>query len=145
MQVSDILNLSSNPIVSIKPEDSVLEAIQLLARYDHGALIVIDQGKVVGVFSERDYTRKVALLSRKSSSTKVKDIMSTEVRAISPSHSAEDCLKIMNEGKFRHLPVMRGEEILGFISILDVANALIREKGDRINQLQDYVAETWPF
>lgn len=145
MQVADILKLCTKPLVTVSPEDSVLEAIQLLARHDYGALMVVDKGDIVGIFSERDYTRKVALLSRKSSDTKVKEIMSTQVCTVPPHFSAEDCLSLMNESQIRHLPVMENGSLLGFISILDVANALVKEKGKTIDQLKTYVSETWPF
>ena len=96
--VQDILNRNSQPLLSLNPDHSVLDAIQMLSYYDVGALMVFEGKKLVGIFSERDYTRKIVMLKRDSANTKVKDIMSTDVACISADKSVEDCLKMMNSG-----------------------------------------------
>ena len=143
--VSDILELNKRELLSIRPEDSVLEAVQMLSHFDVGALMVMEGKKLVGIFSERDYTRKVMLLKRDAAKTTVKEIMSTKVDTIDAYRSLEDCLQMMDAGQFRHLPVVRSGEVIGFISILDVAKTLLTEKGETIDQLKSYVSETWPF
>ncbi len=143
--VEDILKLNEKPLITVGPNDTVLDAIQMLSHYDVGALMVFDNKKLVGIFSERDYTRKVMLLKRESNKTLVKEIMSEQVTSIEPDCSLEDCLTMMNNGQFRHLPVMKGGAVMGFISILDVANTLLQQKVHTINSLKTYVSETWPF
>lgn len=143
--VKDILLKNSKPFLTIQAHESVLSAIQLLEKYDQGAVMVFEGKSLVGIFSERDYTRKVALKNKNSSNTRVSEIMSRDICAIGPEKTPEDCLAMMNDGQFRHLPVVDGDEVLGFISILDVANSLISEKLKTIDQLKTYVSETWPF
>ena len=123
----------------VRPDDSVFEALQLLARYEVGALMVMKGSSLVGVFSERDYTRKVALQGRNSKETKVADIMTTQVRTVSASTGTRDCMALMSEHKFRHLPVMDGPTVLGMISIRDIMDDIIADHEATIAQLESYI------
>lgn len=125
---------------SLKPQDSVFDALQILANHDVGALMVLDQGKLVGVFSERDYTRKIALAGKSSKETKVQDIMTAKVLTVSAQTRTEDCMSLMSQNKIRHLPVVDGDKVLGMISIRDLMDEIIADQEATINQLQTYIA-----
>lgn len=127
-------------IWSVAPEDTVYHAIQLLAEKDIGALAVLSAGKLVGIFSERDYTRKVILEGRSSRDTRVMEIMTTEVLHISPAMSITECMHIMSRHHFRHLPVVLDNELIGMISIMDVVQAIIHEQKDKIAQLENDIS-----
>ncbi|MCB0411711.1 MAG: CBS domain-containing protein [Bdellovibrionales bacterium] len=144
--VRDVLQESQSPILALQSEDFVFSALQKLAKVDVGAAMVFNkEGSLVGIFSERDYARKVELLLRPSRETKVREVMTQQVYVVEPDKSIEECLSLMNAEKVRHLPVVHGQEILGFISILDVARSLIQEKSQTVLPLQSYVSKTWPF
>lgn len=123
----------------VRPDDSVFTALELLARYEVGALMVMDGGRLVGVLSERDYTRKIALLGRNSKTTLVADIMTRNVFKVAPTTSATDCMALMGEKKFRHLPVMDGDTVLGMISIRDIMNDIIADHEITIAHLESYI------
>ena len=123
----------------VRPEDTVFEALQLLARYEVGALMVMKGSSLVGVFSERDYTRKVVLQGRNSKETKVADIMTTQVRTVGASTGTRACMALMSEHKFRHLPVMDGPTVLGMISIRDIMDDIIADHEATIAQLESYI------
>ena len=125
---------------SLKPQDSVFDALKILADYDVGALMVMDQGKLVGVFSERDYTRKIALAGKSSKETKVQDIMTAKVLTVTAETRTEDCMALMSQKKIRHLPVLDGDKVLGMISIRDLMDEIIADQEATINQLQSYIA-----
>ena len=122
-----------------RPDDTVFEALKLLAEYEVGALMVIDQGRLVGVLSERDYTRKVALQGRSSKDTRVKDIMTRDVVYVSPSTDINQCMALMSEKKIRHLPVLDGDTVIGMISIRDILDDIIAEQETTIAQLENYI------
>ena len=128
-------------IWSVAPEDTVFDAIKLMAEKDIGAVPVLLSGKLVGILSERDYTRKVILQDRSSKNTKVMDIMTAEVFHISPAMSIDDCMRMMSQRHFRHLPVVLDNELIGMISITDVIKAIINEQKDKIEQLEHNI--TW--
>jgi len=125
---------------SLKPQDSVFDALKTLADYDVGALMVMEQGKLVGVFSERDYTRKIALAGKSSKETKVQDIMTAKVLTVTAETRTEDCMALMSQKKIRHLPVLDGDKVLGMISIRDLMDEIIADQEATINQLQTYIA-----
>ena len=125
---------------SLNPQDSVFEALQTLASHDVGALMVMEQGKLVGIFSERDYTRKIALLGKSSKETRVADIMTAKVLTVSADSRTEDCMALMSQKKIRHLPVVDGDKVLGMISIRDIMDEIIADQEATINQLQSYIA-----
>ena len=137
--VSQLLKARDGTLWHARPDDTVFEALQLLAEYEVGALMVIDQGRLVGVLSERDYTRKVALQGRNSKDTRVKDIMTREVLYVSPSTGTRKCMALMSEKKIRHLPVLDGSTVLGMISVRDILDDIIADHEATIAQLENYI------
>jgi len=125
---------------SIKPQDSVFDALKTLAGHDVGALMVMDQGKLVGILSERDYTRKIALLGKSSKDTQVADIMTAKVLTVAADSRTEDCMALMSQKKIRHMPVVDGDKVLGMISIRDIMDEIIADQEATISQLQTYIA-----
>jgi CBS domain-containing protein len=138
--ISDILQHKGTNAWAISPNATVFEAIQLMADKNVGALLVTEQDKLVGIISERDYTRKVVLKGRSSRETAVKEILSSHVIHVSPSHTVEECMRLMTEHHIRHLPVLDGEKICGVVSIGDLVNWIISAQTSTINQLQTYIA-----
>ena len=137
--IGNILQLKGRNVWSISPDATVLEAIQLLADKNVGVLMVMSGEKVVGVFSERDYTRKVVLKGRGSKDTLVREILSGRVIHVTPEHSVDECLRLMTEHRVRHLPVLEGEKIAGVVSIGDLVNWVISAQSSTIHQLQTYI------
>jgi CBS domain-containing protein len=127
-------------VATISPEASVFEAVQKMAEKNIGALVVMEGGKVVGMVSERDYARKVALMARSSRDTAVRDIMTARVMYVRPEQSNEECMALMTENRLRHLPVMQGERMVGLISIGDLVKDIISEQRFIIEQLEHYIA-----
>jgi len=138
--INDILSEKGAQAWSIGPEATVFEAIGLMAEKNIGALLVVRTGKVIGILSERDYTRKVALHGKSSKQTMVREIISGRVISVTPSHTVEDCMRLMTEHRVRHLPVLQGDQILGVISIGDLVNWIISAQTTAIHQLQTYIA-----
>lgn len=139
--VSDILLCKNNQATyTISPEATVLEAITLMAEKGIGALIVTQAEKVVGIVSERDYARKVALMERSSYSTTVLEIMTADVLTVTPQHSTEFCMKLMTDKHLRHLPVIDKGNLLGLVSIGDLVKNVISEQQKLIDQLQQYIS-----
>jgi len=124
---------------SLNPNDSVFDALKTLADHNVGALMVLDNGKLVGVFSERDYTRKIALAGKSSKDTRVSDIMTAHVVTVSPQVRTRDCLALMSQKKIRHLPVVDGDKVLGMISIRDIMNDIIADHEMTISHLEHYI------
>lgn len=124
----------------VKPEDSVYDALRLLAEYEVGALMVMDRGQLVGVLSERDYTRKVALQGRNSKSTTVAEIMTRNVVVVGPGVGTRDAMAIMSQRKIRHLPVVDGGQVVGMLSIRDILDDIIQDHELTIAHLQSYIA-----
>lgn len=118
----------------------MFEAIELLARKNIGALPVVEEGRLVGIFSERDYTRKVALEGKTSHSTKVSDILTANVATVTPQDSVEDAMRLMTEKHIRHLPVMENGKMVGLVSIGDMVNWIISAQTAAIDQLEAYVS-----
>jgi CBS domain-containing protein len=125
---------------SLAPQDSVFAALEQLADHDVGAMMVIDQGKLVGIFSERDYTRKIALVGKSSKETRVVDIMTVGAITVAPEVKTRDCLALMSQKKIRHLPVLEGDKVLGMISIRDIMDDIIADHELTISQLSHYIA-----
>lgn len=144
--VADIIKENPRDMHTLSPEDSVYKAIQILADHNQGALMVVEHGRLLGILSERDYTRKVVLENKTEKNTQVKEIMSTRLVYVSPEETAESCLQIMKNMNVRHLPVIYSDgSIMGFISVLDVANTLLAERIEVTDQYEKYASETWPF
>lgn len=138
--ISELLKKREATVYSLKPQDSVFEALRRLADHDVGAMMVIDGGRLVGVFSERDYTRKIALAGKSSKDTAVKDIMTANVFTVSPQTRTKDCLALMSQKKIRHLPVVDEGKVIGMISIRDIMNDIIADHELTISYLQHYIA-----
>jgi CBS domain-containing protein len=137
--VSELLKKRDGTLWHVRPADTVFEALQLLASYEVGALMVMDGGQLVGVFSERDYTRKIALQGRNSKDTSVADIMTRNVVTVSPHTGTRACMALMSERKIRHLPVLDGSTVLGMISIRDIMDDIIAAHEATIAQLESYI------
>ncbi len=138
--VASILGDKPNQaIYTITSTATVLEAITLMAEKGIGALIVADAGKVVGIVSERDYARKVALMERSSYATRVEEIMSKDVISVTTQQTNEHCMILMTEKRLRHLPVIENDTLLGLISIGDLVKGVIEDQKNLIEQLQRYI------
>ena len=137
--VSELLKNRDGTLWHVRPNDTVFGALQLLAQYEVGALVVMDGGRLVGVFSERDYTRKIALQGRNSKETRVADIMTANVVTVSPRTGTRACMALMSERKIRHLPVLDGSTVLGMISIRDIMDDIIASHEQTIAQLETYI------
>ena len=137
--VSELLKKRDGTLWHVRPEDSVFAALELLAQYEVGALMVMDGGRLVGVFSERDYTRKIALQGRNSKETKVAEIMTAQVLTVTPQTGTRACMALMSERKIRHLPVLEGAMVLGMISIRDIMDDIIESHEATIQQLETYI------
>ncbi len=138
--ILDLLKKRTPVNWSLGPRDTVFDALQTLANHNVGALMVLDNGKLVGVFSERDYTRKIALAGKSSRDTLVQDIMTANVISVAPTVRTRDCLALMSQKKIRHLPVVEGETVLGMISIRDIMNDIIADHELTISQLEHYIS-----
>jgi len=137
--VSELLKQRDGTLWHARPDDTVFQALQLLAEYEVGALMVMDRGKLVGVISERDYTRKIALQGRSSKDTRVSEIMTRSVLTVTPSTGTRKCMALMSEKKIRHLPVIDGDTVLGMISIRDILDDIIADHEATIAQLENYI------
>jgi CBS domain-containing protein len=142
--VSALLHHKGSEIWSVPPETTVFEAIKLMADKNIGALLVMSGEKLVGVFSERDYTRKIILQGKTSKETRVREIFSTEVISVGPQHSVEECMKLMTEHRVRHLPVVEGEKVVGLVSIGDLVNWIISTQSAQIDQMAHYITGGYP-
>lgn len=142
--ISEILKHKSGQVWSISPETTVFDAIQLMAGKDVGALLVMSNDKIVGLISERDYTRKIALKGKSSRQTPVREIVSTPVISVTPQHTVEDCMRLMTTNRVRHLPVLEGERVIGIVSIGDLVNWTISAQSVAIDQLENYISGQYP-
>ncbi len=137
--VSDLLEKRSQALWHVHPDDTVFDALKLLAEREVGALMVMDRGKLVGVVSERDYTRKVALQGKNSKETKVSEIMTKNVFVVAPDTRTRTCMALMSEKRIRHLPVVEGDTVIGMISIRDIMDDIIADHELTISQLEAYI------
>ncbi|HLP76711.1 MAG TPA: CBS domain-containing protein [Candidatus Paceibacterota bacterium] len=137
--IKEILSHKGSNVWTVPPDTTVFEAIQLMADKNVGALLVTEKNKLVGILSERDYTRKVALRGKSSKDLRVGEILSSRVTTATPSHSIEDCMRLMTENRVRHLPVLEGNEIKGIVSIGDLVNWIISAQTTTIHQLETYI------
>ena len=133
-----------NKILPISPEQTVHEALSLMSEYDVGALMVMSGSKLVGILSERDYARKGILKGHHSRDTKVLEIMTSPVISVTPQHTVDDCMKMMTEGHFRHLPVIDGDRVVGIISIGDMVKWVISGQEHAIQALEGYITGAYP-
>jgi CBS domain-containing protein len=137
--VQQMLDAKDAAVHSVTPETSVYKALELMAEKNIGALLVMDVGSLVGIFSERDYARRVALQGKSSRLLAVKEVMTTRVLGIRPEQTTEECMALMTEKHIRHLPVKSGDRLVGVISIGDVVRAMIDEQRFVIQQLENYI------
>ncbi len=140
MNAREILKDRQGIVRSATPDTTVFEAIKAMDRFKVGALMVIDKGKLVGIISERDYTRKVVLKDRSSKSTKVSEIMSHKVTQVDPEANLEKCMNVMGNNRVRPLPVVEKGKVLGVISSTDLLLLTVSQKDHIIEQLERYIA-----
>jgi CBS domain-containing protein len=139
--VSQILRTKRDKsVLTIAPSATVYDAVKLMAEKNVGALLVLEGGSVVGVITERDYARKVVLMARSSKETPVREIMTSPVMYVSPERTSEECMALMTENRFRHLPVMDKGKLVGLVSIGDLVKDVISEQKFIIEQLEHYIA-----
>ena len=139
-KVKDILKRKGETILSVTSETIILDALRLMSEKNVGALVVIDNGKLTGIFSERDYARKIILKGRTSLDTQVREIMTPDVFTVSPNDGIDHCMQLMSENRIRHLPVLDNDSVVGVISIGDVVKFIIDEQGSIIEHLKWYMA-----
>lgn len=129
----------SSSTVSVAPSDTVYRALQLMAENNVGAVMICEGNRIAGIFTERDYCRKIILMGRSSVNTPIKDIMTKKMITIQPNQSLEECMELMTKYHIRHLPVKEDDTLVGVVSMRDVMEAIISFKQDRINQLENYI------
>ena len=140
--VKDLLKTKGYEIWSITPQATVFEALEIMADKDIGALLVVEDSKLVGIFSERDYARKIILKGRASKDTAVSELMTRTVFSVNPDNTLEDCMALMTSKQIRHLPVLSRERLVGMITLGDVVKRIISEQEFTIHQLESYVYDS---
>jgi CBS domain-containing protein len=138
--IGTLLHHKGTELWSIAPEATVFEAIKLMADKNIGSLLVMSGGRLMGVFTERDYTRKVALQGKKSKETQVREVLSSKIISVTPHHTVEECMKLMTENRVRHLPVLENDKVTGIVSIGDLVNWTISAQDAAIAQMEQYIA-----
>ena len=138
--VAELLKAKPPRVVTVKPEESVLEAIKVLAVQDIGAAVVVSGDRLAGIFSERDYTRKIVLQGRSSKDTRVEEVMTTNVVCVSPRSHTRECMALMTEKNIRHLPVVDQGRVMGMVSIRDIVSDIIADQDFTIEQLEHYIS-----
>ena len=136
----DIIRYKGKTVHAVRPDDTVLAALGVMAEHDIGAVLVVEGDELLGILSERDYARKVALLGRASRDSPVRLIMTANVVCVPPNRTVEECMGLMTERRCRHLPVVENGRVIGLVSIGDLVKAMIDEKEFTINQLKNYIA-----
>jgi CBS domain-containing protein len=137
--IGAILGQKGREIFSVRPDSTVFDAVSLLAEKNVGALLVMDGDRLVGLLSERDYTRKVMLRGKRSRETTVAEIMSTDLKVVHPREAVEECLRLMTDKRVRHLPVLDGDKVVGVISIGDLVKWVISCQSAAIAHLESYI------
>ncbi len=137
--VVDILKEKGNDYFSVLPETITLEALKLMAEKNIGAVLVVAENKLLGIFSERDYARKIVLHGKSSSNTQIAEFMSTHLSTVHANTPITECMQIMTDKHIRHLPVVDNDKIIGLVSIGDIVSRIIREQKNTIQQLENYI------
>ena len=138
-KVTDILLRKGSNIISVTPNNSVLEALQIMADKNIGSVMVMDNGKYLGMMTERDYSRKIVLQGKSSTDTKVSEIMSSNMPRVTPADSVDYCMQLMSDKNIRYVPVFENDTVLGIVSINDVVKETILSQQETISQLKDYL------
>ena len=138
--ISQFLDHSQRAIYSVSPDDTIRQALEVMALHNIGALLVLKEQKLVGIFSERDYARKVVLKGKSSNDAKVGEVMTSKLITINTNHSIDQCMQIMTDNHIRHLPIVNDSQVMGLISIGDVVREMIAYQKSMIEQLQSYIA-----
>ena len=138
--VSDILKSKGHEIWAVKPDDTVFESLQLMAEKEVGALLVMDEDRLVGIVTERDYARKVILEGKSSKESSVAEVMTKHVLCVTPERTVDECMALMTDKRARHLPVVDNKRVIGLVSIGDLVKAMISEQQVLIDQLQHYIS-----
>ncbi|MBU6398792.1 MAG: CBS domain-containing protein [Verrucomicrobia bacterium] len=142
--INAVLHQKGTQVWSISPDATVFEAIQFMAEKNIGALLVMKADQLLGMFSERDYTRKVALKGKSSKQTTVKEIMTTPIVTVRLEHTVEECMRLMTDHRVRHLPVVENNRVIGVVSIGNLVNWIISTQSSTIDQLENYIAGQYP-
>lgn len=129
-----------NKIFTLTPEHMVIEALELMAKNNIGAVMIMKDDRLAGIFSERDYARKGIIQGRKAKSTPMTDVMTHNVFTVSPDMDIEDCMQLFSDKRIRHLPVMSGNQVVGMLSIGDIVNAIMEEQKQHIEFLEQYIS-----
>ena len=137
--VEQLLKFKGSQTWSVAPQATVYEALQKMSEKETGALLVIDQGNLVGIFTERDYARKLILKGKFSKDTAVRELMTQNVLYVEPQNSIIDCMRLMTKNRVRHLPVIDNEQLVGIVTIGDVVRQIISEQESTIEQLEKYI------
>jgi CBS domain-containing protein len=138
--IKQVLGATRHKVLSIAPDDNVYNAIKLMADNNVGSLIVLENEELVGIITERDYSRKVILKGKSSPKTQVREIMSTHVICVHPDETVRECMAIMTDKRIRHLPVIEDDEVIGVVSIGDLVKSIISDQKFVIEQLEHYIA-----
>ena len=137
--IAQLLNAKGNQIWSVEPKATIFEALEVMSEKEIGALLVMEDGKLMGIFSERDYARKVILKGKSSKETPVGELMTKKVFYIDPQKTINDCMAMMTAKRIRHVPVIEDNQVMGIITIGDVVNQIISEQEITINHLENYI------
>jgi CBS domain-containing protein len=140
MKVKDILRRKGNHVIAVSPQSSVLDALKLMAEKNVAGVLVMEGEKLVGIFTERDYARKIILKGKTSADSKISEVMVSNLITITPDNDLTDCMQLMTNKNIRHLPVVENGKLIGLISIGDVVRTIIEEQKDVIGHLEQYIA-----